>query len=134
MVTQQLARVDNERGATRGEGATRVGGAGGWEASERLTCSAPLFQHKGEEWKVGENAGSTEYLCHLELKSWGAGERLHVVTNIVFLRFLAAKKAIIKRLGICRILFVEQINVPRVAFICATNNFYGCPNKFMVIL
>jgi hypothetical protein len=53
-------------GATRGEGATRVGGASEREASERLTCSAPLFQHKGEERRVGENADGTEYLCHLE--------------------------------------------------------------------
>ncbi len=127
MVTRQLARVDNERGATRGKGAARVGGTGGWEASERLTCSAPLFQHKGEEGSVGKNADGTEYLCHLESKSWGAGERLHVDTNIVFLRFLAAKKAIIKQLGICRILFVAQINVPRVTFICATNKFLRMP-------
>ncbi len=112
----------------------RVGGAGGREASERLTCSAPLFQHKGEEGRVRENADGTEYLCHLESKSWGAGKRLHEVTNIVFLRFLAAKKEIIKHLGICRILFVAQINVPHVTFICATNSFLWMPNKFMVIL
>ncbi len=77
--------MDNKRGTTRGKGATRVGGAGGREVSERLTCSAPLFQHKGEEGRVGENADGTEYLCHLESKSWGAGERLQVVTNIVCL-------------------------------------------------
>jgi hypothetical protein len=59
VVTGQLARVDNERGTARGEGATRVGGGGGLEASERLTCSAPLFQHKGEEGRVGENADGT---------------------------------------------------------------------------
>ncbi len=84
-MTRQLARVDNNRGATRGKGATRVGGAGRREASVRLPCSAPLFQHKGEEGRVGKNADGTEYLCHLELKSWGVGERLHIVTNIVFL-------------------------------------------------
>ncbi len=63
----------NKRGATRGKGAMRVGGAGGWQASERLTCSMPLFQHKGEEGRVGENADGTEYLCHLEMKFWGGG-------------------------------------------------------------
>jgi hypothetical protein len=68
-----------------------------------------------------------EYLCLLELKSWKAGERLHVVTKIIFLQFIAAKKTIIKRLGICRILFVAQINVQPVTFICATNNFLRMP-------
>ncbi len=62
----------NKRGATRGKGAMRVGGAGGRQASERLTCSAPLFQHKGEEGRVRENANDTEYLCHLET-SFGGG-------------------------------------------------------------
>jgi hypothetical protein len=46
-------RGEQQRGATRGKGAMRVGDAGGQEASERLTCSAPLFQHKGEEGKGG---------------------------------------------------------------------------------
>ncbi len=66
-------RGAQQRGATRGKGATRVGRAGGWEASERLTCSAPLFQHHGEEGRGGENADGTEYLFHLEMKSWGGG-------------------------------------------------------------
>jgi hypothetical protein len=66
-------RGAQQRGATRGKGATRVGRAGGREASERLTCSVPLFQHKGEEGRVRQNAGGTEYLCHLETKSWGGG-------------------------------------------------------------
>ncbi len=55
-------------------GATRVGGTSGREVSERLTWSAPFFQHKGEKaGRVGEDADGMEYLCHLETKSWGAG-------------------------------------------------------------
>ncbi len=62
-----------QRGATRGEGAMTGRRAGGQEASERLTCSAPLFQHKRKEGRVRENANGMEYLCHLEVKSWGGG-------------------------------------------------------------
>ncbi len=47
---------------------TRVGGAGGREASERLTCSAPLFQHKGEEGRVGENATARNWFGKLKYK------------------------------------------------------------------
>jgi hypothetical protein len=32
---------------------------------------AIIYHRKGEEGRVGENANGTEYLCHLETKSWG---------------------------------------------------------------
>ncbi len=61
-------RRAQQRGATRGKGAARVGGAGRREALERLTCSAPLFQHKGEEGRVEENADGTELLWQIEVQ------------------------------------------------------------------
>jgi hypothetical protein len=46
-----------QRVATRGKGATRVGGAGGQEALAREThLVGAFFQHKGEEGRVMKNA------------------------------------------------------------------------------